>query len=138
MLTGELKELLQDIPEDMEVAVEVLKQNMTDVSKECRARIVDVSIERNSEVYAIISPKFSCGEILTLRIVEEQMQTCYWCKSELHPSHNYCGRCGRPNRTRMSWRIRTRWLLKDYSKLISQYLRLFRYRLNNLLPRRKQ
>lgn len=138
MLTGDLKELLQDIPEDMEVVVEVLEQNMTEVSKECRARVVDMGIEKTADIYPIVYPQFLGEKVFTLRIKKEEMQKCYWCKSEINPSHNYCGRCGRPNRTRTSWQIRMRWLIKDYSRLISQYPRLFRYQLRNWLRKKKQ
>lgn len=72
MLVVELKKLLADMPDNLEVVTETLEADMSKSSCIYRNRIVGVDIEETPSISPVLCPEFKGKQVVTLRIVNRR------------------------------------------------------------------
>lgn len=72
MKVGELKKLIQEFPDELEVAADWPEKDSVTLSGIYRARVEDVAVEETADVKPVLYPVFEGKQVLCLKFVKKR------------------------------------------------------------------
>ena len=72
MKVKELKKLIQEFPDELEVVADWPEKDGAALSKVYRARVEDACIEATENTYPVLCPEFSGEHILCLKFIKKR------------------------------------------------------------------